>query len=232
VEILDGKITNITPSGLTIFVPYTNIQRACLRQYAQVQVGLPDGRTISPEQRRKAYALMGEVAAWSGYNVEEVKLVHKREFIESHLQGLQKTLFSLSNCDLTTAREFISYLIDFMIEFGVPAHVPLYEMCEDIQRYVYQCLMHKRCVVCGKDACLHHCGATKEQGSSKIGMGGNRKTKIHEGLIVLPLCWGANSHHDEVHQIEQEAFNEKYHLYGIPATKEICQKWGLKHECD
>jgi hypothetical protein len=189
-----------------------------------VQVGLPDGRTISPEQRRKIYALLGEISVWSGYDTEEVKLIQKREFVDNHLEGLQKHLFSLSDCDMTTAREFITYLVDFIIEFGVPTKIPLAELCEDIDRYIYACLTHKVCCVCGKHAGVHHV--------DRVGMGRSRKTIIHEGMLVMPLCWGVDSHHVEVHTMSQDEFDEKYHVRGIPATKEICKKWGLKHECD
>ena len=72
-EIATGKITGVTAEGLTVFVPYTNTERYVRRAYDQVQVGLPDGRTISPEQRRKAYALLREIADWSGDYLESVK---------------------------------------------------------------------------------------------------------------------------------------------------------------
>ena len=42
-------------------VPYD--RRYLIRECSEVQVDIPDGRTISPEQRRKAYALMGEIAS-------------------------------------------------------------------------------------------------------------------------------------------------------------------------
>ena len=72
-EIVQGRITGVTPEGLTVFVPYRNTERYIQRAYDQVQVGLPDGRTISPEQRRKAYALLREIAQWSGDYLERVK---------------------------------------------------------------------------------------------------------------------------------------------------------------
>ena len=63
-------------------------------------------------------------------------------------------------------------------------------------------------------------------------MGRNRKTIIHEGMLTMPLCWGVNSHHAEAHTMAQEDFDAKYHIHGIPATKEICKAWGIKHECE
>lgn len=221
-EILDGKITKIGPEGITVLIPSYNLDRACLRQYDAVQVGLPDGRTISPEQRRKAYALMGEIADWSGNLPTYVKRLMKMKFVVEQLQALEKDLFSLSNCDVTTAREFITYLIDFMIEHDVPSKTPLQELCEDITRYVYACLMHKKCIISGKKAELHHA-------EDRVGMGRNRKKIIHEGMRVMPL---SREYHMECHTMSQEEFNNKYHIVSVVASKEICKKWGLKYECE
>lgn len=216
-EVVDGKIVNATPEGITIFVPYTNIERLCLRRYDAVQVGLPDGRRISPEQRRKAYALLGEIAEWAGYSVEEVKLVQKREFIAGHLQALEKELFSLSNCDMTTAREFIIYLIDFVLEFDVPTHVPLVTLCDDIGRYVYACLAHKKCAVCGKRAELHHV--------DRVGMGNDRTQIEHIGRRALPLC---RIHHIEVDHRGDAAFMARYHLEPALIDEKVAKIYKLR----
>ena len=86
-----------------------------------------DARRISPEQRRKAYALMGEIAAWSGDTPEHVKGALKVDFRAKTMEGMQKQLFSLSDCDMSTARDFISFVIDFMLEYDVPSSRPLTE---------------------------------------------------------------------------------------------------------
>ena len=216
-EVLSGNIVDFRPDGLMIWLPYQNIERACLREYKEVQVGLPDGRTLSPEQRRKAYALMGEIAEWSGNTPEEVKLTTKRDFVEQHLQGLQKALFSLSNCDVTTAREFITYLIEFILTFDVPTHVPLGTLCDDIQRYVYACLIHKKCAVCGRKADLHHV--------DRVGMGRDRTDICHIGMEALPLC---REHHEEAHQHGDAALMEKYHLEAVAIDEKIAKANKLK----
>ena len=108
-EIIHGKIIDITPEGLLIKAPYTNIDRACFRKYSMVDIGLNDGRYISNEQRKKAYALMKEIAEWSGYLPEYVKRLMKTEFVVKRMQSLNKEIFSLSSCDMTTAKEFITY---------------------------------------------------------------------------------------------------------------------------
>lgn len=211
-ELITGKITDVSPSGIiTIKAQYDNINRFILRQYDTVEIGLPDGRTITPEQRRKAYALMKEIADWMGEMPDYVKRLMKMEFIVNRLQGLTKQIFSLSNCDVTTAREFITYLIDFMVEHGVPSRTPLRELCEDIERYVYACLMHKVCAICGAPhADLHH--------YDTVGSMGKRAEICHIGMRVISLC---REHHSKVHTVGRKWLTDDQHLIAIPMTAEI-----------
>lgn len=215
-EIISGKIINLDQYGLTIQADYKNHDRACLRRYSKVEVALPDGRNISPAQRRKAYALIHEISDFTGELPEMEKERLKLDFVVNHLQALAKKMFSLSNCDMTTAREFISYLIDFMIEHDIPSKTPLVELCEDITRYVYACTKKKICAVCGRPAELHHV--------DRIGMGRNRQEVYQIGMLVLPLC---RQHHTECHTMPQNEFNKKYHLQGIKLTKEIAKQYHL-----
>lgn len=200
-EIVEGVITKVDPSGMTVWVPYSNIDRASTRQYLEVQVGLPDGRKISPEQRRKAYALMGEIAEAVGYTKDEIKDVMKHDFVANHLEQLEKELFSLANCDMTTAREYINYLIDFILRHDIPTHVPLQELADDIDKYVYACLIRKKCVICQAKADFHHVDT--------VGMGNNRNKVDHIGRECLPLC---RMHHTEIHSIGNNAFFDRYHI--------------------
>lgn len=192
-----------------------------------VMVGWSDSRSISPDQRRKAWALIGEISAWAGYRKSEAAEVNenlKGEFlrgIADRLLADSIQTFSLSDCDMTTARMYIDFLIRFILDNGIPTETPLIELCEDAEQYIYACLMAKRCAVCGRwPVDLHHCEG------SKVGMGGDR-TKIHNlGRMVMPLC---RLHHDEVDIIGQRSFNEKYHLpNGVEADEKICKKYKLK----
>ena len=217
-EIVSGNVVDISPDGYIIArAALPNIDRALIRHYDKIQIGLPDGRTISPEQRRKAYALMREIAEWMGDLPEYVKRLMKMEFMVTRMQALEKHIFSLSDCDMTTAREFITYLIDFIIEHDVPTQTPLIELCDDISRYVYACLMHKKCAVCGANHVdLHHTQA--------VGAGRNRDEIFQIGMPVLPLC---REHHMESHNIGQKSFLDKYHLQPIGLTVEIGKVYGL-----
>ena len=216
-EIISGKIVDVQPGYIVIRAVYDNIDRLITRRYEEVQIGLEDGRRITPEQRRKAFALVGEIAAWSGYERDEAHLTLKHEFISKHLDQLQKELFSLSDCDITTAREYINYLIDFCLTFDVPTKVPLLDLCDDVERYVYACLIHKKCCVCGKKAELHHV--------DRIGMGNNRNEVEHVGRMCLPLCW---EHHREVDQIGDDALCEVYHVTPVSIDARIVKTYRLR----
>mgnify|MGYP002523585392 CR=1 FL=1 len=221
-EIATGKIIGVAVEGaIDIRVPYDNWERFCKREYDEVLVEFPDMRPASNEQKAKAHILMKAISNFSGEDKEKTEFLLKNLFLDKFLTSLNKKYFSLATCDMTTAKDFISMLVDFCIEFGVPLAKPLYELCEDIERYMYQCLMHKTCLICGKHADLHHC-----EGST-VGMGGDRTTMIHEGLEVMPLC---RDHHNECHQHGQKVFNEKYHFQnGYILTAEICKHYGLRY---
>ena len=222
-EIRTGKIIGVAVEGaVDIRVPYDNWERFCQREYDEVLVEFPDSRPASNEQKAKAHILMKAIADFAGEDKAHTEFLMKSLFLDKYLTSLQKRYFSLATCDMTTAKEFISMLVDFAIEYEVPLGKPLYELCEDIERYMYQCLMHKTCLICGRHSDLHHC-----EGST-VGMGRDRTQIIHEGLEVMPLC---REHHDECHQQGQATFNEKYHLpSGYILTKELCSKYGLKYE--
>jgi hypothetical protein len=92
------------------------------------------------------------------------------------------------------------------------------EYVDDIDDYVYACLINKKCPICGKKADLHH--------YENIGMGRNRDTIIHEGMEVISLC---REHHTEAHTIGRDSFFKKYHIDGgITADKTICKIYKLK----
>lgn len=214
--IAHGRITGIDTAAqqIQIAVPYD--PRFVTQKWDEVTVDIPDGRRISPEQRRKAYAIMGEIAAWAGMEPEEVKLTAKHDFVRHHLEGLHKELFSLADCDMTTARLYITYLIDFVLEFDVPLKMPLLDVCDDVQKAVYACLMHKKCIICGKPCDLHHV--------DRVGMGGDRHDMCHIGMECLPLC---REHHMEAHQHGDQALIDRYHLETITIDEKIARLYKL-----
>lgn len=106
----------------------------------QVEVRFDDGRHISAEQRKKAYATMKDIADWTGYLPEEAK-----EYLKwQHMMRTGCEYFSLSNCSMDTAREFINTILEYAIENGVPLSDLAIERTDDIGKYLYFCLKHKK----------------------------------------------------------------------------------------
>lgn len=175
-----------------------------------------DSRNRTAEQNRKAWALMSEIAAYQGEEKESVYREQALEFTARNMETLQGMLFHLSTATVSEARAFITMLVEIIVEYGIPTKEPLYTMCEDIERYVYACLMNKKCCICGKKADLHHV--------DQIGAGYDRNTKPQLGAMALPLC---REHHQEWHGKGGTAFLAKYHVEPVPIDRKIAQKYHI-----
>lgn len=217
-----GEIQDVREDGRVIITAgLPDLDRALLRQYKKVEIILPDGRRISAEQRRKVYALLGEIAEYvdgirNADTIEEQKRLLKMEFMVKRMESAERRMFSLSDCDMSTAREFITYLIDFIVRNDIPTSVPLREQCEDVSRYIYSCLVNKKCCICGKPADLHHV--------QSVGSQGYRDKINHIGLEALPLC---REHHISLHSMGNKEFIEKWHLEPVRIDAKIAKLYKL-----
>ena len=162
--------------------------------------------------------MIREIADWSGDTTEDIKEALKMDFWCGELLEMADTMFSLSNAPMSIVAAFQSWLAKFIVRNDIPTKRPMLEYVDDIDDYVYACLISKKCPICGKKADLHHWSA--------LGMGRDRTEIIHEGLEVMPLC---REHHMEVHTTGKADFVKKYHLndHGIPADKTICKLYKL-----
>jgi len=106
--------------------------------------------------------------------------------------------------------------VNFCLENDVPTSRPLQEYADDLEKYTYAALLHKRCLICGKKADLHHV--------DQVGLGYNRETKSQLGALVMPLC---RAHHTEYHSIGRTAFEERYHAKPVPMTERIAAKYHI-----
>lgn len=212
-EIMTTGMAVEGPSGVMVYTsrpPVDNLSN-------EVLVYWQDSRARTLEQIRKAWALMGEIAEYQGQGKDDVYREQSTAFSLKHLEILQGELFHLSTATVSTARAFINLLIEIILEYGIPTKEPLYGLCDDIERYVYACLMNKKCAVCGKKTELHH--------YDHVGMGRNRREIDHIGMRAYPLC---RQHHEEIHLIGEKAFDEKYHLVPIAIDQKIAKKYSLK----
>lgn len=214
-EILTGRIVDADKDGITIRCPVPALY--VKREYEQVFVEFVDGRPLSNEQRKKAWALMSDIAAWAGTDKDETYVLFRWRYTQATVDTLKRKLFHLSSATMTEAKEFINYLISFVLDFDVPLKVPLYETADDIEFYMRECLIHKKCAVCGKTAQLHHV--------DRVGSHGGSREKInHLGLLAEALC---AEHHAEMHSTGQSDFDERYHFHGVPIDKEIAKVYRL-----
>lgn len=170
------------------------------KRICNAEIRFDDGRHISAEQRKKAYATIRDIADWTGYLPEEMKEILKYQ----HMMRTGDAYFSLSNCSMDTAREFINTILEFALENGIPLSDNAIDRTDDIGRYLYYCLIHKKCAICGKDGEIHH--------EDAIGMG-NDRTKIDDSdYKKICLC---RYHHTMSHSLGVIRFREMYKVYGI-----------------
>lgn len=211
--ILQGYLSGYENGALTVVAPLEDDFQIIKQNITECEIRLDDGRTISADQRKKIYATMRDIAAYTGYLPEQVKAIAKYDFIAKN--GCN--YFSLSDTDMSTAREFLEYLIEFCIENDIPTLDRLLDRSPDVARYLYCCLANKKCAICGKKADLHHV--------DHVGAGRNRKEILHLGMRAESLC---RKHHSECHNIGQQTFNDKYHIFGIKLDDYLCRIWRLK----
>lgn len=217
-ETIEGRVVGYDERTqcLQIIAKYPNWKRLSSKQFRKCTIKLTDGRKLSSNQRNACYALMRDIADYSGESLDNIKGAMKAQFAETSEASKD---FSLSNADMTTIRAFQRFLVRFILDFDIPTKVPLVQYVDDVESYIYGCLVNRKCCVCGKKSDLHHV--------QRVGAGRNRDEIIHEGMRVLPLC---RDHHIEVDQLGDRAFYEKYHLEsdGIVLDKNLCRIYGLK----
>lgn len=205
---------------IIIRAPYTDFPALCRREYKEVDITLIDSRPLSAAQRRNCYAMIREIATWCGDTPEAIKEALKLDFWCGELLQMSDRLFSLSDAPMSVVAAFQKWLARFIVRNEVPTRKPMLDYVDDVDDYVYACLVEKKCPICGKKADLHHIDA--------VGMGRDRTEIIHEGLEVMPLC---REHHTEMHTIGKGDFFKKYHLSnGIICDKTICRIYGLKRK--
>lgn len=220
---INGKIESISTDGTVIIKAKTKTPNLLLaRKYKNVQVEFIDDRTITPQQRKMVWALIGEIADWQGQNKSQtmkdmVNEAMKLDFLVEELDEDPEKMFSLSDAPISVVCSYQKFLINFILENDIPTKMPLINYADDIQSYVYLCVLNKKCVCCGQYADLHHI--------DRVGMGRSRDDIIHLGMEAIPLC---RTHHTEAHIMSDNEFFEKYHLDGgIVIDKKICSIYGL-----
>ncbi len=195
---------------IKVHVPKWSLSSKLVADKMNGLIKIDDGRTISSQQRRLIYALFKEIAIHTGNEVQELKEFLKIEFIVD----CEKDYFSLSDVDVTTAREFTEYVLAFMFKWDIPMSHKVAVMSREVNNYLYLCLIHRTCSICGrKGADIHHVDS--------VGAGRDRDKIDHTQHRLIALC---REHHTESHAIGWDTFKNKYKTDGINVTEETIKK--------
>lgn len=225
-EVVGSQVTDTGEQLLTIKLD-KQIETYMLERYVdengQVtgEFTLFDNRIITAPQRRKVHALLGDIVksqeGKKEYDIESIKYDMKLLFCDKY----KLEMFSLSEnsktCTVTTASMFITFLLDFCIEYEVPLSESPLELTEDIKHTLIMCLYKRKCAICLKAGEVHHVDT--------VGMGGNRKKIDHSKHQLMCLC---RKHHREYHNIGGNTFAEKHHVAGVLMTEEQYEKMKYK----
>lgn len=211
-----GRITAVKGNQIVVTLEnreeLANLSLFTTEEQPQVVVNVQDERHLSVLQRKKAYAVMGEIAKWSGMFPQEVKEWMKYFF--SMETGTP--YFSFANVDMTTARAFITFLMEYAIKLDVPMKHGGLTYQDDLDAYMYQSLKYRSCVICGGHADVHHIDT--------VGMGNDRALVDHRQKHLIALC---REHHQEAHQLGWPTFKKKYHVKGIKLNAQTLNKLGI-----
>ena len=212
-----GYIQNYDGEALTIVAPFQDGKLLERRNIIECEVYLHDGRELSPAQRNETLRSMqlNYLIATTPDNV-------RRQLTQHYCRLAGIDLFSLASrsdntIDMTTARDFIDWLVELCVENGIPCMDTLLNRCEDIGRYLYACVANRRCAICGEKAEIHEW--------DHVGTGRDRRKIHHMGQRVQPLCRG---HHSEAHGKGQQTFDSKYHMAYIRLDDYLCEQLGWR----
>lgn len=211
-----GKLESIKGNQILITldekIDMYKVQRLSDGKKPTVEVDISDERKITPDQRKKIYALINDLCEYTGDIPEYWK--EKFKFMVETIFEIDD--FSLSNCSMTVGNYMILVILEFLFQHDIPFKTKVWDSIPDYFPKQMLCLMNKRCVLCGKPADIAHFNA--------VGMGRNRRKINHVGMYIMTLC---RSHHTEQHKIGINNFIKKYHIKPIKVTKEIAKRLRL-----
>lgn len=179
------------------------------------EIFFKDPRTFTTQQRAFTFALMRDIAIYTGEQLETLKDVFYWQF--RYYTGRN---ISLSNGSLNTVDD-VATLDDLILDFIFENHIPFkqgYEIPpQNVQYYFYKCVMTRTCCNCGKRlADIHHVDA--------VGMGNNRKKINNSGRRFMSLC---RECHTAIHIEGFTEFTEKRKLIAITISDKDLKRLGL-----
>lgn len=211
-----GKLNKINGNQITVTLDEKlnvyELQRFANGKQPTVEISIEDGRRISPDQRKKIYALINDLCEYTGDVPGYWK--EKFKFMVETIFGIDS--FSLSDCSMTTANYMILTILEFLFQHDIPFKTKTWDSIPNDFPKQMLCIKNKRCVICGKTADIAHYNA--------VGVGRNRQKINHVGMYIMTLC---REHHTKQHKIGVNNFIQKYHLKPIKVTEEIAKQLRL-----
>lgn len=197
-----GRLSKIAGKQVTVTVD-DDVNLAQISHLSQgmvpaVELHIIDKRKISPDQRKKIWALLNDLCNYTG-DVPEDWAARFKYKVQLDF-GVKP--FSLSDCSVVIGNYMILEILDFLFAEDIPFQTKLWDsLPEDFPRQRL-CLRNRTCVICGRPhADLAH--------YTTVGMGRNRRTIDERKMYFMTLC---RKHHQYQHQVGIQAFCQQYHI--------------------
>lgn len=129
-----------------------------------------------------------------------------------YIKSLQDFLISTDDFSLALkamsqkgASDFTSFLFEFCLENNIPFRKEISTLYaeQETRKFIFVCLLNKKCAICGEHADLHHWDS--------IGSNGY-ESDTGTNYRLMPLC---RNHHNLFHTIGKEQFVQNYKIEGI-----------------
>lgn len=172
-----------------------------------VKLRLLDNKGITGKQRKLSYALIRDIALFTGDEPECVK-----EFLRFDYEAKTGEIFSHASATCNEATEWIAFLIKFVLKHRILLK-QRYEYLLENNAWFYYCLMYGQCCICREKSDIAHVEA--------VGMGRNRNKINHEQHHFMALC---RKHHTEQRQIGLETFIKLYKIIPVKLSQEDLKK--------
>lgn len=178
----------------------------------KVTIYLEEKDKISDQQRKLLFALWRDYETYTGIPLDAVEAWFKYEYmIQNDLDELPSVSRGAMNKE--TATDFITFVLEYFLNNGVPFAQQDWYKGADINRVCYAMLMNRICFVCGKEhSDVHH------MNGSTVGAGNDRTQVNHLGKMVACLC---REDHGSMHKIGETAFMDLHVFVPIKVTPTI-----------
>jgi len=191
---------------------YPSLKKQLEEHLRKLKITVIPIKKLTKAQNGLIHVLLKQFADELGWTMQDMKEYQKEQFALS--KDLEK--FSTASCDIETANEFISFIIEQALELGINLYIlgghdkrykHILEIDNVTQRYVIACLKNKTCAICGRNA-----GVELDHWKTVASSVGNYENDDGLHNPFISLC---SQHHMEKHDIGVESFKNKYYIEGV-----------------